>query len=259
MDKEIIASIKTILVSSLEKTLHRHAIEEPYDPLKFRLSRPFHARLVPDEVWRVSKFERSLVTSIGQGVFEKVVILIAQGSGYVTKQGNRETGEIWTGQLDVIRNILIDLRANRGKPHWDKEVQRVINAAGLGEKIQHTIISDIYIQNPQGQKYFYSLKGIKLNLDQIEKVKSDLLTIKALDISNKPFLALPYNPYITRDAYDWTQAMRIFDMRQDPCVLIGEEFWDNIGGSGTYNNLLDVFEEAGQEFLPQIQAYLKGI
>lgn len=32
----------------------------------------------------------------------------------------------------------------------------------------------------------------------------------------------------------------------------------NIGGMGTYTTLLNVFEEAGVEFAPQIKAYLDG-
>lgn len=258
MDEQTAVSVKTVLLSSLRRTLQRRSVDEPYDPSEFRRTSPFHARLVPDAIWRASKFERSFVTSLGQGVFEQVAVIIAKGAGYEAAQGHREAGELWTGQLAEIEIILNKLRRNIARPNWDNELASVRNATGIGEKIQRTVITDLYVKKLDGIKHFYSLKTVKPNLDQTEKAKSDLLTLKAMDINNKPYFAFPYNPYVIRQAYNWQQPFKIFNMRQDPCVLMGDEFWDDVGGKETYTALLHVFEEAGEEFAPQIKAYLDG-
>jgi hypothetical protein len=48
------------------------------------------------------------------------------------------------------------------------------------------------------------------------------------------YYALPYNPYFKRENYEWSFPGRWFNMKEDSCVLIGEELWDLIGGEGTY-------------------------
>ncbi len=258
MEQQTAASVKLVLRSSLQRTLKRRAVEEPYDPEEFRLTSPFHARLVPDEIWRASKFERSFVTSIGQGVYEQVAVIVARGAGNQAIQGHRETGLLWKAQVTEIGQILSDLRRNKARPDWDSELAKVAAAAGTGQKVQQTVISDLFVRKRDGTKHFYSLKTVKPNLDQTEKAKSDMLTLKAMNAAFVPNFALPYNPYGTRQAYNWKQPFKIFNMLQDSCVLIGEEFWDDVGGAETYTALLDVFEEVGEEFAPQIQAYLDG-
>jgi len=38
-------------------------------------------------------------------------------------------------------------------------------------------------------------------------------------------------------------------------LKVAEEFWDFIGGQGSYNGLLDCFEKAGIELRPEIDEY----
>lgn len=57
----------------------------------------------------------------------------------------------------------------------------------------------------------------------------------------KTFLALYYNPFVYREAYAHGFTKRIMDMEAE--VLIGEEFWDKIGGPGTYEELLAIVDE----------------
>ena len=42
------------------------------------------------------------------------------------------------------------------------------------------------------------------------------------------YYALPYNPYGTRENYNWSFPARWFDMKQDEVVLIGDEFWKRL-------------------------------
>jgi len=35
-------------------------------------------------------------------------------------------------------------------------------------------------------------------------------------------------------------------------VLVGEEFWNYVGGANIYEDLLDVFQETGEELRPEL-------
>jgi len=38
-------------------------------------------------------------------------------------------------------------------------------------------------------------------------------------------------------------------------LKVADEFWNFLGGEGTYEDLLDCFEQAGIELRPEIDAY----
>jgi type II restriction enzyme len=38
-------------------------------------------------------------------------------------------------------------------------------------------------------------------------------------------------------------------------LKVAEEFWDFLGGQGTYQQLLDIFEKVGIELRPEIDEY----
>ena len=40
---------------------------------------------------------------------------------------------------------------------------------------------------------------------------------------------------------------RIFDMHEDPVVLIGKDYWDTIGKVGTYEEILKIAESVRKE------------
>jgi len=40
-------------------------------------------------------------------------------------------------------------------------------------------------------------------------------------------------------------------------LKVAEEFWDYLGGKGTYHNLLDIFERVGMKLRPEIDAYFQ--
>ena len=45
-------------------------------------------------------------------------------------------------------------------------------------------------------------------------------------------------------------------MKKDGVVLIGVEFWERLGGSGTWDDLLTIAEREGNKYRDRIEAYL---
>ena len=62
---------------------------------------------------------------------------------------------------------------------------------------------------------------------------------------------MAYNPYGTsRAGYKHSFTMRYMDMKNQ--VLIGKEFWDLVGGQGTYQAVLEIYREVGREKGPDM-------
>jgi type II restriction enzyme len=62
-------------------------------------------------------------------------------------------------------------------------------------------------------------------------------------------IAIPYNPYEPEPYSRWTMR-GMLDLENE--LKVAAEFWDFLGGEGTYIQLLDCFEKAGLELRPEI-------
>ena len=104
----------------------------------------------------------------------------------------------------------------------------------------------------------FDLKTAKPNKGDFQKYKQTLLEWAGIVLTaNKnakvhSLLGITYNPYEPKPFERWTLAGMI-DMTYE--LKIAGEFWDFLGGDGTYNDLLDCFEQAGLELRPEIEEY----
>ena len=76
---------------------------------------------------------------------------------------------------------------------------------------------------------------------------------------DEAYYALPYNPYGKRANSAWSFPARWFDMRKDEVVLIGDEFWEKIGGVGTYQAFIEAVNEIGVAYKERIYREYLGI
>lgn len=68
------------------------------------------------------------------------------------------------------------------------------------------------------------------------------------------FIAIPYNPYEPEPCTRWTMR-GMLDLDNE--LKVADEFWDFLGGKGTYKDLLDCFERVGIELREEIDNYFK--
>ena len=68
----------------------------------------------------------------------------------------------------------------------------------------------------------------------------------------KTLIAIPYNPYEPAPYSRWTMR-GMLDLDHE--LKVAAEFWDYVGGEGTYQELLDCFERVGIELRPEIDKY----
>ena len=69
-------------------------------------------------------------------------------------------------------------------------------------------------------------------------------------------VCIPYNPYHPEPYERWT-LKGLFDLEEE--ILVGQEFWDFLGGKGTFEELLGLFEEVGREISTEIENKIKEI
>ena len=112
----------------------------------------------------------------------------------------------------------------------------------------------MYVRRENGEEEYYSIKTVKPNLDQTEIAKRDMLRTMVLKDNAFAYYALPYNPYGDGLTYSWTMPKKLFNMNNSSAVLIGSSFWNKVGNDpNTYNELLALFDELGDEYQEKIR------
>lgn len=261
MKEETKILIRNHISIKMEKLMNRRILEEPFNEDEIARRNPFGFRLVPTEIWKSSKFERSFVTSLGQGIFEQIAKIIAEETGALVKNQYDKTFTITTWQNEKIEEVLMLQRSSKLNPDWENEILEI---EGLLNRsfMELTVKFDLYVRRIDGKEEFYSLKAVKPNLDQTERAKRDMLRMMAENNDNEVFLAIPFNPSGEESSYKLSGhsiPYRLFDMDNDKCVLIGSQFWNKLGqNENTYNELLEIFSEVGEQYRELIRKeYLK--
>jgi hypothetical protein len=173
-------------------------------------------------------------------------VLFRSDNGFNTKRQKVTQVNVYKGAIDEIERICSGLRGRERTPNWGYELERIL-AYQKGDTEVRRVISDLWLHK-DNEDIYISIKTVKPNLDQTEKAKKDMLLLKAHNPNFNTYFGLYYNPGGEQQKdYNWSVPSKIFDMQNDNCVLIGRNYWDTIGGAGTYDELLKVFDKVGKE------------
>ncbi len=227
-------------------------------------NRLFFDAFLPLEIRKAAFLQKKFLEHFSD-IWKKLAAVAAeQGLGKCLQQ-HTIRGNIRMGRLQRIQEVLNKLEhpevgIERQKPNWQTELNYILE--GKGELIPATVVCDICTEDTAtGERFAFELKAPLPNSDQTKQSKEKIFKLFAMD--NKPidaaYYALPYNPYGAKTDYAWTFPARWFDMRQDPVVLIGAEFWDKIGGVGTYAAFIQAINEIGLPYKERIYREFLGI
>lgn len=256
--------ISKVISELMDKVMNKVLIDAPFIKEKHHSSKPLYAALVPDEIFKGSHFERRFVTSFG-GVWEKLAQVVAEKHHGHCEMGKTINGEIGAERLRRIQEVLNKLEhkkkgKSKQKPDWDVELKYILD--GGGKLIPASVVCDIFIESKKTKKkYAFEIKAPLPNSDQTKVSKEKMFKLLAMNPAkvDYAFYALTYNPYGKREDYNWSFPKRWFDMQNDESVLIGNEFWDLIGGKGTYNNFITEINSLGKEYRERIYREFLGI
>jgi hypothetical protein len=257
-------AIQNIITTMMERIIDNVTIKDPFIAEKHHAAKPLYAALVPDEIFKGSHFERRFVTPFGN-VWEQLAVVTAQhGLGSAVTQ-HLIDGTVKEERLKRIGETLNKLEHSKKgeskiKPDWSSELSYILE--GAGEDIPVRVNCDLFaIDSKTNQRYAIEIKAPLPNSDQTKVSKEKLLKLFAMEPREIDFgyFALPYNPYGKKENYKWSFPARWFNMKEDEVVLIGSEFWDMLGGEGTYQSFIAAVNEIGTGYKDRIYREFLGI
>lgn len=243
-DPAYVQLIKTEFESLVDRTLERLELSAS----KGGGLAPFHEALVPKIGRAWAKFERSFSTSLGQTVIERVSMLAALAGGAEEASLQRETTCVVDSNVAAaIEDHIVGLRSKNKehRPNWENDLKRILGVVRSGRNSEVRVISDLWFRRG-GTDHFISIKTVTPNIDQTAQAKRDMLHLVASDPGCRVYFGLYYNPDgAERKDYSFSPPSSVFDMQNDPVVLIGKDYWDFLGGSGTMEEIISIAQNSG--------------
>jgi len=263
-ENKVSEGIKRVVSELMDRVMNKVLVTDPFIKEKHHSSKPLYAALVPDEIFKGSHFERRFVTPFG-GVWEKLAHVVANEYHGDCTKGHLINGEVNSGRLKRIQEVLNRLEhkkkgVEKVKPNWEDELKYILK--GKGKSIPTTVVCDIFIDSKKtGKKYAFEIKAPLPNSDQTKVSKEKMFKLMAMEPQKVDFsyFALAYNPYGKKEDYNWSFPLRWFNMQNDASVLIGNEFWELIGGKGTYKNFVTEINKLGLQYRERIYKEFLGI
>lgn len=247
--------IKGFLEGFLEAQLEQHKKKLTTDPEEvIRLAdakkgklKPFHLAILPPEAVRIFAFERSFSTSLGT-TFESCAKLIALDNHREAERSKQLVGNVTPECLREIERVRSTIDSGRSVD-FPQTIAAIIRANAREQTVAIRTITDLYLKTKAGREYYFEIKSPKPNKGQAIEVTDRLLRTQALRTAGPPkintYFAMAYNPYGSRANYKHSFAIKHLDMKNQ--ILLEDEFWDIVGGKGTFAELLEIYREVGQE------------
>lgn len=245
--------VQSMIAEHKTTTLKPSDLRPPRTHSKDGDIKPFHEALLPDGIMRINEFERSFSTKLGTS-FEEVARLVGKDRFANAARGQRIKGNVSSKAIRLIETIVNSMGSGGMTKSYPQLVKDVL-AISDGEGPERQRIADLYLLSKDGSEVFFEIKSPKPNKGQCLEATDRLLQIHAMRRKGPPkvrtYYAMAYNPYGTdKTTYKHSFTKQYMDMNNQ--VLIGKEFWDLVGGPGTYEEVLEIYREAGRDKGPDM-------
>lgn len=219
---------------------------------------PFHYRLLGQDRMALFSFIHSLNTSIGISLFEPVAEILAKPNYQETVKQYVLGNQISTQAQSEIQKIINGLTDGK-TPNKTQETNRIKYFSNLPPfTTLKTIKADLMIRENSQTVHLFDLKTAKPNFSNFKDYKRTLLEWTALFLKQEPntivhsYIAIPYNPYYPNPYERWT-LRGMLDLNKE--LKVAEEFWNFLGGSEAYQELLECFQKVGMELRAELDEY----
>lgn len=245
--------IKAVLKNAIHKKFQKYKPETSY--------MPFHTSLLGKDRLALFSFIQSLNTTFGTSIFEPVALVLAKKKFKETKSQAVAGIYISSEAQLTIQNIIDSLITAEKAPNKLEEIEliRKVCQKGTIKKVKPTKV-DVWLQDFEEGYWLFDLKTAKPNIGNFKEYKRMLLEWVAVMLYQNPsikintLISIPYNPYYPKKYKRWT-IRGMLDLKQE--LKVAEEFWDFLGGQGTFQELLDCFETVGKELRVEIDEYFE--
>jgi len=251
LTEQQIVDVENVLKNALRRKFQNYKPEPA--------AMPFHSRLLGKDRMALFSFIHSLNTNFGTSIFEPVAISLAK-SKFKRAESQAIAGDKISSKAQMeIQNIMDNLTTAKTSPNKQKEIEAIKKVARQGEfrKIKPTKV-DVLLESYSGELFLFDIKTAKPNSGGFKEFKRTLLEWTAIILAENPkaraqtLIAIPYNPYDPEPYNRWT-IRGMLDLEKE--LEVANEFWDFLGGEGTYEDLLKCFERVGIELRNEIDEY----
>ncbi|VVA44492.1 TdeIII family type II restriction endonuclease [Candidatus Roizmanbacteria bacterium] len=224
-------------------------------------SMPFHTRLLGKDRLALYSFIHSLNTNFGTTIFEPIGLVLAKQK-FKHAWSQHIAGNIISSESQrIIQSIIDGLSTAEITPDKHKEIEAIRKVCQKGTmiNIKPTRV-DLMVQTNRDELFLFDIKTAKPNTGGFKEFKRTLLEWVAVILASNPvakinsLIAIPYNPYEPEKYNRWTMR-GMLDLKNE--LKVADEFWDFLGGKGTYEDLLNCFQKVGIELRSEIDAYFK--
>jgi len=252
-------SLTEIQIKNVENVL-RNALRNKFQTYKPETSSmPFHVRLLGKDRLALYSFIHSLSTNFGTSIFEPVAVTLAKDRFKNVKSHTSVGDYISTQSQNEIQRIIDSLITASSSPNKIKEIEAIRKVCKSGDmvRVKPTLV-DLFLEDKNGVFYLFDLKTAKPNIGNFKEFKRTLLEWAAVILASNPdsyvntLIAIPYNPYEPAPYNRWTMR-GMLDLSTE--LKVAGEFWDFLGGEGTYKELLECFERVGIELRSEVDSY----
>lgn len=221
--------------------------------------KPFQVRLLGTDRMALYTFIQSLNTTFGTSIYEPVAKVIAADRFDKVELQAKPPDTMSVGVSNKIGDIVRRLRAANTAPVRD-EHDRELRSAQVAdtEKVSVKLAKIDLLLRRDNKLYLVDIKTAKPNKSNFENYKQQLLEWMGAFIEQDPdsdvypLIAIPYNPYAPEPYRRWT-LRGMLDLDHE--LKVAEEFWDFLGGEGSFELMLQCFERVGIELRNEIDEY----
>ncbi len=222
---------------------------------------PFHHNLLGKDRMALYSFIQGLHTTFGTSIFEPVAETLAKLNHKNAIKQYTLGSEMAKEAQHKITDIMNKLSVADGVVSKGKEIEEIRKLATKGAFIKtKTSKVDLFVERHDGSVYMFDLKTAKPNTEGFKGHKQKLLEWCAIFLAKDPeasintVIAMPYNPYYPKPYQRWT-IRGMLDLDKE--LMVGEDFWNFLGGDGAYEELLTCFGSAGMSMKKEIDDYFE--
>lgn len=255
LKKETITKIHDFIKYKITEKIENYSLESKDS------SKPFQYALFTKKNYLVKGFIHGCETALGNW-HESVARIVAEENFLIAKKLQRTEkfkGKISSQAQNKIDDILNDLENVTREPNSETESEEIFEASQSQQGLDRTQTVDLYLKRKNGEEIYFEIKGPKPNKNEMKAAKKDLLEISAMAAFKgekvKIYLGMYYNPYYPKDYTRWT-TIKYFQKEGD--FLVGESFWNFLGGEGSYKQIIEIYEKVGIEIRPILEKKLKS-
>lgn len=247
--------IKNIIFDVLKNKIENY---KPSRNFKQTMPVPMLLRLLGKDDELKKEFVNLLASAFGTSFFEPMAEELAKKKfDEVIRQKSAPKIITDTAQAEI-QNIMNNLENTSASPDKLAETERIVNVARKGNPLEIKPTKIDLFMRKDNLFLMTDIKSPKPNSGEFKGFKRTLLTWVAVCAYENPgakfetFISMPYNPYFPNPYKRWT-LKGLLDIEHE--LKVAEEFWDFVGGKGSYDMILSAFEEVGIEMRSEIDEY----